>query len=140
MEKFKEKVMVLKSNSDLLEEKSIKLKGLQEKFNNDNQELLDEIDLLKTKISESKVEIEKEAIEEFNENNTKKFDGGISIKEYKKFIYDSDKVLKIAKEKDMFLMLDEKSFKKVAEGLTDWGVEVKKEPKVTYPKVIKLED
>jgi len=85
--------------------------------------------------------IETEIKDEFKKDKTvKKFYGGFTIQEVKTVEYDEAKALEFAKEKDMFLMLDKKSFEKALDGLTLDFVKKDTTTRVTVPKEIKLED
>lgn len=85
--------------------------------------------------------IETEIKDEFKKDKTvKKFYGGFAIQEVKTVDYDEAKALAFAKEKDMFLMLDKKSFEKAIDGLTLDFIKKDTTTRVTTPKEIKLED
>lgn len=92
------------------------------------------------KIEELKSGIEKEALEEFEKTQSKKLEGGIGIQERKYIEMDAVKVREWCFEKQMFLEVDTKAFEKAAPALhLDFAVE-KKEPKVTFPKEIVIEE
>ena len=78
------------------------------------------------------------AIAEFKETGHKKMWGGVGIQEKKTISYDAAKALAFAKEKDMFLILDEATFKKAAPTLRLDFVTVTTEPGATFPKEFKI--
>lgn len=139
-EVLKENVVKLSDMQSILDNKQEYLKELQTKFNEDNKEIIEEISQLVKNIDSEKDIISNLVLDDFKTTNNKSYFGGVGVREYKKFSYDEKEILIKAKEKDMFLTLDKKAFEKVAEGLEDWGVSIDKEPKVTFPKVFKLEE
>jgi CMP-N-acetylneuraminic acid synthetase len=139
MENFKENVKQLKYLNESLEKNSKELAEAKKSFEDENSLLIQTIKDISDHISKTKEVISENAIEQFKESGDKKLFGGVGVQERTKLSYDESEVLKIAKEKDMFVTLDKKSFEKVARNLTDWGVTITKEPKVTFPKVIKIE-
>ena len=78
------------------------------------------------------------AIAEFKKTNNKKMWGGVGIQEKKIVFYDAAKALTFAKEKDMFLILDDATFMKAAPTLGLDFVTVKTEPRATFPKEFKI--
>ena len=74
------------------------------------------------------------AIAEFEKTGSKKMWGGIGIQEKPSMTFDAVKALAFAKEKDMFLILDEATFKKAAPTLGLDFVKIEKAPAVTFPK------
>jgi len=103
----------------------------------DKEKLEDEIADLKLAIGEA-------AISEFEKTGVKKQLGGVGVQEAKTktITYDKDLAFKWAKEKDMFLLLDQKAFDKAVDSLNLDFVTIKTgtENKATFPKEIKLED
>ena len=134
------KVKDLKEHLELLEVQANKIKKLKDEF---VESVKNEV-LIKSgyelHIADLKYELTTEALAEFEESGNKKLYGGIGIKQMKTLSYPADKALKFAKEKDMFLTLDKKAFDKVAVSLNLDFVESGTENKVTFPKVIKLEE
>jgi len=78
------------------------------------------------------------AIAEFKETGHKKMWGGVGVRETTSVNWDHDKALAFAKEKDMFLILDDATFKKAAPTLGLDFVTVTTEPRATFPKEFKL--
>lgn len=131
-----------RNQSEEISNLSEEIRNLKRKFEDSIQDKTNELKEKSEKLSSLKEKITQEALEEFTENGktSKKLTGGIAIREKKVISYDENTALEFAKEKDLFLMLDKKSFEKAAETLNlDW-IEVKKEEQVTFPKEIKLED
>ena len=118
------------SLSEYKKEYDDKVEGLNASIKVMEKELQDKFALIETEV---KAEFEKD-------KTVKKFYGGFAIQEVKTVEYDEAKALEFAKEKDMFLMLDKKSFEKAIDGLTLDFVKKDKTTKVTVPKEIKLED
>lgn len=139
MENFIEQALSLKH---LYEKEEIVSKLISEKkkeFEESIKELVDQKKLCVDNIEFQKEVLNKMLLEENKLNGTKKFDGGFEIKEFKNLVYDEQVAFDFAKEKQMFIQFDKKAFDKVAESLNLDFVEIKKEPKVTFPKTIKLE-
>ena len=140
---MKEDVRKYAELSETLEDRKEKLRKSQEEFNRENANLIEEIDYLKARVSEKKSEVQTQALERFQETGEKKLFGGIAIRENTAIDYDPNKVLEWAKNKGMFLQLDKKAFEKAAPSLgSDLKgiVEIYKEPKVTFPKKVILEE
>lgn len=94
---------------------------------------------LSADITAKKAEIEVLAKADFAKNKIKKLFGGVGIQEKSLCKYDMKDALKFAKEKDMFLLLDKKSFETAAGGLDLDFVTSEKVVKVTFPKVIEVD-
>lgn len=132
-------VRYLKEVQENLDTKKELLKQKKEEFEKENAELLLGIRGLEENVNNTKQKIEEQALTLFESTKEKKMFGGIGIQERVDIQYDADKALEWAKEKDMFLSLDTKSFEKAVEGLKLDFVKIDKKPKVTFPKQIKLE-
>lgn len=104
------------------------------------QSVVDAIKSKEYEIENLKDEINIDCLDEYKITKDKNMPGGLKIKSFKTLTYDIEKALEWAKEKGLFLLLDEKGFKKSAETLNLDFVEEGSEYKVTYPKVIKLEE
>lgn len=130
----KETVEKLKEVLVSLNEKKEILKQLQEKFNVENKDLINEIANLNTEFEKQTAIVKYDAIEEFKVNGVKKLVGGIGIRETKDISYNEADALKWAKEKDMFITLDKKAFEKSAESLNLEFVNVNKVIQATIPK------
>ncbi len=106
-------------------------------LNNQKKKVEEEIADLKLVIGEA-------ATSHFKATGEKKQLGGVKIQETKAITldYNSGDAIAFAKEKDMFLVLDKKAFESAAPNLNlDFvKVETLNGTKVTFPKVIKLED
>jgi len=90
----------------------------------------------KEQIEKIKQEINPLAVAEYESTGEKKLIGGIGIQCRKTLDYDESKAFEFAKQKQMFLQLDKKSFEKVAASL---GLDFVKEGEkviVTFPKEI----
>ena len=132
-------VRYLKEVQENLDTKKELLKQKKEEFEKENADLLSGIRGLEENVNNTKQKIEEQALTLFESTKEKKMFGGIGIQERIDIQYDADKALEWAKEKDMFLALDIKSFEKAVEGLKLDFVKIDKKPKVTFPKQIKLE-
>jgi hypothetical protein len=138
---MKEKVEELEKRIENLENLKTQKKEKEFQFKEDNKVILDGILEEEKEIKLLKENIEIHCLAEYKINKlNKEFLGGIKIKEYAQVKYDKDKALNWAKEKNMFLLLDQKAFEKAADSLNLDFVETdEKLLKVTYPKKIKLE-
>lgn len=124
-----------------IEEKKELISKRKKEFESEIEGIVSEIKSAEEKLGETFSLIETEIKDEFEKNNkVKKFYGGFGVQERKNIVYDEKKAFEFAKEKDMFLMLDKKSFEKAVEGLNLDFVEIKPEVKVTVPKEIVIED
>lgn len=124
-----------------IEEKKELISKRKKEFESEIEGIVSEIKSAEEKLGETFSLIETEIKDEFEKNNkVKKFYGGFGVQERKNIVYDEKKAFEFAKEKDMFLMLDKKSFEKAVEGLNLDFVEIKPEVKVTVPKEIVTED
>ena len=130
----KETVENLKEVISSLKEKKEILKQLQEKFNIENKDLINEMVNLNTEVETQTAIVKYDAIEEFKVNGVKKLVGGIGIRETKDISYNEADALKWAKEKDLFITLDKKAFEKSAESLNLEFVNVNKVIQATIPK------
>jgi len=137
---MKEEIVKLKEKSDLLESLKEEKKIIQDKFLEENKVLFNNIKLIEDEVHWLKEKVGNNCLQEYTISKNKTFYGGIKIKEYSNIEYDEKEALKWAKEKDMFLSLDKKAFEKAVDSLDLEFVTVSKQPKVTYPKIIKLED
>lgn len=102
--------------------------------------LVEDLNHIDFKIVEAKKTIDEDAKKEFKETGNKKLMGGIGIQEKVKVSYNEKDALNWAKQSNLCLLLDTKSFDKLAK--TQDLEFVKKEDlvKVTYPKQILLEE
>lgn len=137
---MKEKIKEYIEQESLLDKTITEIKSKREEFEKTLQTLLAIKAEQETKIAELKLPIIEEAKKEFKETGLKKLYGGIGIKENSVLTYDLVKASDWAKEKQMFIVFDQKAFEKAAMNLNlDW-VTSSKEPTVTFPKEWKLED
>ena len=89
-------------------------------------------------IADLKEQLSIEAVEEFKETGNKKLLGGIGIRETETISYDLKQAFDWAKEKDMFLQLDDKAFKKAVKSLGLDFVKTDKVTSVTFPAKIEV--
>jgi hypothetical protein len=95
---------------------------------------------LELEIETVKKVIEEEALKEYKETKNKKLDGGIGIKVMNTLTYAKEDAFKWAKEHNLCLLFDDKSFETLA-STQDLDFFTKStNDKVTFPKVIKLEN
>jgi len=138
---LKEKVVSFSETRNAIEFVDKEIKSVFEKYDAEIAELKLKKEELSKKLDTTFSLIEEEIKAEFEKNpKVKKFIGGFGIQERKNFVYDSKLAFDFAKEKGIFLKLDEKSFEKAIEGLNLDFVKEEKVVKVTVPKVISLED
>ncbi len=117
-----------------------KLKIKKENFNIEIEGMSKKMIEIKEKIAMVKEAITAEAIDEFKDTGNKALLGGVKVQEAKIIDYDEEQASNFAFEKKMFLNFDKKAFEKAAPSLNlDW-VTFGKTQKVTFPKVIELED
>ncbi len=117
-----------------------KLKIKKENFNIEIEGMSKKMIEIKEKIAMVKETITAEAIDEFKDTGNKALLGGVKVQEAKIIDYDEEQASNFAFEKKMFLNFDKKAFEKAAPSLNlDW-VTFGKTQKVTFPKVIELED
>lgn len=143
---LKENVTELKTNLDALAEINVSIEAEKIKYEAAVKTLEESKVSINEKIDSLRKTIGEEVVADFKVSKTKKFFGGIGVQEREKIEYDSSKVFEWAKSKNMFIMLDTKSFEKSAEAMIKADpvikdlVTITKEPKATFPKEIKLED
>jgi len=137
---LKEAVAVFALVRTTLETKQEELSKKKLQFEEETKDLVKEMQDLKDKLALCFTEIDKDIKAKFKEDNSvKKFYGGFGIQEKKKIEYDPEVALRWAKDKDMFIILDVKSFEKAVEGMKLDFVKIDKEPSITVPKEIKLD-
>lgn len=143
--------MITKIDLQMLKDKMAKLdevkdskKKLKDAYDLEKAPLDTAEEKINEEIADLKLCISEAALADFKISRNKSQLGGVKVQEgTNTSIEYSEKVaLKFAKEKDMFLVLDKKAFEKAAPSLNLDFVAVKTIPvrKVTFPKVIKLED
>jgi hypothetical protein len=135
----KEKLIKLNAEMALLSKRKKEFDKRIKTFEEANATLKSLMAVSGDKINVLKSELSVEAEEEFDKTGNKKLDGGIGIRVSKTVEYPADKALAWAKEKDMFLQLDDKAFKKAASGLNLDFVEQVEKITVTFPKEIVLD-
>lgn len=137
---MKDQIIKLKELEEKIEDALLIKKGIYSKAEEKASFITNTLTQLELERIELKKEIEVQILQKFKETAEKKYFGDIGIKEYKEINYDKDEAFKWAKEKDMFLKLDDKAFDKAAESLNLPFVKIEKKPKVTFPKIIKIEE
>lgn len=134
-EKAKEAKSILREMNELSSAIKKREDELQEELKNDKEKLA----LLKSQFDTTNAEICELGKAYFKETTNKNLVGGYKVQERKKIEYDETKALAWAKEKDMFLSLDKKSFEKAVEGLSLDFVTISKEPSLAVPKEIVID-
>lgn len=134
-EKAKEAKSILREMNELSSAIKKREDELQEELKNDKEKLA----LLKLQFDATNADICELGKAYFKETTNKNLVGGYKIQERKKIEYDETKALAWAKEKDMFLSLDKKSFEKAVEGLSLDFVTISKEPSLAIPKEIVID-
>jgi len=142
-ESLKEKAARYKELTESLEEKKAEIKAKKDELEKQIAPLKDELSKISDDVSKEASEIEDIVTKLFEATGDKKFYGGFGVQNRKEIKYDESEAFEWAKEKGMFLQLDKKSFEKAAPTMEkdlNGIVEVKKKVKVTFPKVVKLEE
>lgn len=133
-------VMELKEAMESLKSLRGELLGLQEAFDELNADLIKKVADAKIRMIEAQNAIRSVALAEYKENKQKKLLGGIGIRETTKAVYSLEKAEAYAKEKDLFMKFDEKAFVKAAPSLNLSFFSTTKEPSVTFPKEVILDE
>ena len=139
-EKFKsdvEHLAELQEKFEVMYEDIKKEKAAFEKTIENKKEAMDQV---KKALEDLKEDIVEEGLKIFKETDEKSLYGGLKVQNKTVKVYDEAKAFGLAKEKKMFLQLDKKAFEKVASSLDLDFYEEKIEQRITFPKVIKLED
>lgn len=136
----KEKLMELKSAMEEEERINEEITVKQAEFEEQNKELFLNRATTRQTISDCKDVLRPVVEEGFKVDGVKKRLGGIGIRVGEILDYDDTKALEWAKEKDMCLLLDKKSFDKIAKVQELDFVQKEERITVTFPKEIKLED
>jgi hypothetical protein len=142
-EKMRDKLKKLANYLQEVNELKDQLKIKKEEYEASIKSLKDSVSEKDTLIKGLKGEISPLILEKFDKDPTvKKFDGGLSIKEYTKLVYDKKEGLDWAKENaSIMVVLDVKAFEKYAKDNDLSFVKKEKESKVEFPtKGIKLEE
>ena len=134
-EKAKEAKVILSEMNKLSLSVKKREDELQEELKNDKEKLA----LLKSQFDATNADICELGKAYFKDTTNKNLVGGYKIQERKKIEYDETKALAWAKEKDMFLSLDKKSFEKAVEGLSLDFVTISKESSLAIPKEIVID-
>ena len=133
MDNIKTLIRDLAETEENLGEKEEKYKEEKKAFEDRTESVKKEIDRLRDKKEDLRAEVADKTAEEFKTSGRKKFPGGIKVQERRKLEYDRDKAFEWAKDHDMCLKLDTKAFEKTAESVKPDFVEIKTEPKTTFP-------
>lgn len=138
---MKEELLELKK---LLKEEEIYNKRVSEAKKKHNEELsliakASDMDNIKSKIATLKETIQKQALEDHAKTGEKFLLGGVGIQDRSTMTYDEKKAFEWAKEKQLCLTLDKKSFEKLAKTQDFDFVTMGSEKKVTFPKTIKIQ-
>ena len=134
-EKVKELISLMDKEFHLSEA----IKASEQELKDKNKVLIETRDLHKKQIADLKEKLSSEALEEFKESGNKKLLGGIGIRETETVSYDLKDAFNWAKEKDMFLQLDDKAFKKAVKSLGLDFVKTDKVASVTFPAKLEIE-
>lgn len=139
-EEFEKHVKELKEEREKLESIQVNLKSKKEDYEKSIQQEKEQLELHKSKIEGIEKTINELATNHFKETGEKSLYGGIKVQEANVISYDPDKAFNWAKEHSLCLSLDTKSFETLAKIQQFDFVTIKKEPKATFPKVIKIEE
>ena len=105
----------------------------QERFNKENETLINEIKIISEKIDGESGAIRALVIEKYNETGNKQQEFGLGIRVNKKLSYDEKEALNYAKEHKMFLKLDKSGFEKHAKTENVDFVKIEEIPTATIP-------
>jgi hypothetical protein len=133
---MKEQLNELKKAMAELEYQQSYYKSKKELFDADMADTTEIIKATKEQIEKIKQEINPLAVAEYESTGEKKLIGGLGIRCVKTLEYDEAKAFEFAKQKQMFLQLDKKSFEKVAVSLGLDFVKQGEKITVTFPKEI----
>ena len=136
-------LVMLKTRMEKLESVKSEISVFKQKVDEEMKPFALDKQNLEEEIADLKLVIGSAAIAEFEKTGIKKLLGGVGVqvKKLKTISYDASKALEWCKAKDMFVVLDKKSFEKAVDSLNIDFVTIKTdtENKATFPKVIKLE-
>lgn len=135
---FKRSLEELKAVNSEYENYKAALFEAKEEFNIKYSKLIESIKEKEQEITNKKVLIEAMAKDQFLKTGEKKLLGGIGIREKKMISYDLKKAEAFAKEKNMFMIFDSKSFEKAATSLNLDFVSESTVTQVTFPNEIIL--
>jgi hypothetical protein len=135
-----ETVRIYAAKKEEVENLKAILNRKREEFDAENRELIDQLSLAKEELNEVIADVRNDAVFEFAETGKKKLFGGIGIREKTVIKYEEAEALKWAKEKDMFIRLDKKSFENAVPGLSLDFVKIEKDIQVTFPKEVKIDE
>lgn len=110
-----------------------KYKEAFEKFQKEQECLLEDIESKKVIIDDLRRDIKAEALEVYNKDGTKKFDCGVGIRIMNKIEYDINEAFDWAKEHQMALSLDKKAFEKISKVDTPDFVRISEVATATIP-------
>lgn len=142
---MKEQVIELKAKMADLADAENQMREERERFAETWAGSIADIAAMRKDLDECKEALRPLAMAEFKDSGVKQLFGGSGIKESKektRYLYDTDKALAFAKEKDMFLILDTKAFEAAAPGLNAPFIRTENVPSivsVTFPKEIKID-
>lgn len=118
------------------EELKTKETDLINKFQKDNDVLIENITKLTEKLDIEKSQFKERAIDLFYETKQKKLIGGLGIREGINLIYEEDKAFFWAKEHSLCLSLNSREFEKIAKTQDIDFVSKENKITVTFPKEI----
>ena len=137
---MKEKLIRLKQLRSLRDDLAIRKKAAYEKYMSDNKDLFTEVDILQEQLTKQETEIRKIAVEYYEETGKKQQEYGVGVRILKKLEYEEAKALQWAKEHEMALNLDKKSFEKIARADPMDFIKINEVPQAILPFKIEIEE
>jgi len=135
---FEEKVIELDSKRKKLETIEAEIKKKKEEFEASISSLIESKNSCSVAVEDLKEDISEECLTKFKADGTKKFYGGLAIRENKKYEYSNEEALAWAIKTEMCLSLDKKKFETMAKTGEIEFVTVATVPSTTFPKEIKV--
>ena len=117
-----------------------KRREIEEKFYEDNKELIEKIDKLSIEQSKEREIFEELAELEFKKTGNKQLIGGLGIRVGTKFIYEEKDAFQWAVNHALCLNLNKRDFEKIAKTQDIEFVKKQEKVTVTFPKEIKFDE
>jgi len=136
---MKEQILKLKTLRDKIELLKNKKRIAYEKYMAENNSLFSELENVSEQMINTEMEIREIALTKYKETGEKKLNYGVGIRILKKLEYNDKEALKWAKEHNMALSLDKKSFDKIAKAEPMDFVKINEVPQATLPSIIDVD-
>lgn len=130
----------LKLNRDAIEKKNTELQTRRKAWEEENQELITDIAVLRNWIDDGEYKIRATALELYAQTGDKKLFGGVGIRVGEKLLYSEEQAFTWAKEHSLALKLDTKTFETLAKTMDLPFVKKEEVITPTIPVVIKVDE